>query len=71
VTDAQHNPCNPSARVPFWLRYSGGQISVGSGNKPGHNQFMSWVDPKPLSISHFDFGKWNSEISFWNIQWGK
>jgi len=44
----------------FWVSWSGGVISVGTGSIVGQNTFMSYVDPNPSPVNYVAFSAWDS-----------
>ena len=45
---------------PFWMDWTFGRISVGRGELPGIQEFMSCQDPAPAPVTQLAFGGWGS-----------
>jgi len=44
----------------FWVSWSGGVISVGTGSSVGANTFMLYADQTPSPVNYLAFSAWNT-----------
>jgi hypothetical protein len=53
----------------FWVSFSGGRISVGTGAPGKRPPCYTWLDPSPqASIQHVGLSSWDHHVAYRNIQ---
>lgn len=55
--------------LPFWVSFSAGRISVGTGPPGKQPPCYTWLDPSPqASIQHVGLSSWDHHVAYRNIQ---